>query len=285
MPMHALPVRTDVAAVYRTYNDRTEPIQIKFEDHFIFTSHVGGVSTQKWEGEVHRNRDWATGSIAFLPGNSELVSITHPEHRRVHSEHKGIAVRLSDSLFVKAAQDHIDYGRIDFRFTDITDKTTQMLTHSLHHICMMEKFSNWPLLIETNALSLTVAVIASLSPKATKAFEQKPYGLDAARKTRVVEFVNTNMHRQISLAEMADVAGMSQFHFTRLFKSETGMSPLAFVAQQRVEATKRALRSSGATLAQVAIDCGYASQSHFATAFKAVTGMTPGAYRKSAATA
>lgn len=285
MPMHALPVRTDVAAVYRTSNDCTEPIQIRFQDHFIFTSHVGGVSTQKWEGEVLRDRNWATGSIAFLPGNSELVSITHPEHRRVHSAHKGIAVRLSDILFVKAAQDHIDYGRIDFRFADITDKTTQMLTHSLHHICMMEKFSNWPLLVETNALSLAVATISRLSPKATTAFEQKPYGLDGARKKRVLDFINDNLHRQITLAEMAEVAGMSQFHFIRLFKSKTGMSPLAYVAQKRIELTKTVLRSSGATLAQVAIDCGYASQSHFATAFKAVTGMTPGEYRKQGAAA
>jgi AraC family transcriptional regulator len=146
---------------------------------------------------------------------------------------------------------------------------------------MTEKFSNWPLLIETNALSLAVAAIASLSPKASVAFQQKPYGLDCARRKRVCDFIKGNMHRQITLAEMAEVAGMSQFHFTRLFKSKTGMSPLAYVAQKRIELTKTALRSSGATLAQVAIDCGYASQSHLTTAFKAVTGMTPGQYRKS----
>ena len=276
MTMHALPVRTDVAAVYRTDAVCTEPIRIKFKDHFILTSDVGGISSQEWEGEVYRNRTWATGSLAFLPGNSELISEAVPDH-------KGVAVRLSDSLFVKASQDHIDYSKIDFRFADITSKATQMLTHALHHICMMEKFANWPLLVETNALSLAVAAISSLSPKASIAFQQKPYGLDGARKKRVCDFINGNMHRQISLAEMADVAGMSQFHFTRLFKSKTGMSPLAYVAQKRVELTKTALRSSGATLAQVAIDCGYASQSHLTTAFKAVTGMTPGEYRKSRA--
>lgn len=279
MPLYALPVRTDVAAVYRVQNEVfTEPIRVKFDDHCIMTNNVAARSRQAWEGNAFVSKFWNAGSVAFLPRKTELQS-DNPK------PNDGFIVQLSESLFVKAAQDHIDYGRIDFRFADITDKTTQMLSHAMHHICMMEKFSNWPLLIETNALSLTVSVIASLSPQATTAFEQKAYGLCCARKGRVCDFINDNLHRQITLAEMADVAGISQFHFTRLFKSKTGMSPLAYVAQKRIELTKAVLRSSGDTLAQVAIDCGYASQSHFTTAFKAVTGMTPGQYRKTAAEA
>lgn len=278
MPLHALPVRTDVAAVYRSHTETAETVHVRYDDHFILTSEIGGITNQKWEGEAYRNMNWGKGGLAFLPRNSELTS-------QMVAPHRGVAVRLSDSLFVKAAQDHIDYGRIEFRFANVTNKTTRMLTHALHHISAMEQFANWPLLIETNALSLTVAVISSLSPQATTAFEQKPYGLCCAKKNRVCDFINDNLHRQLTLAEMAEVAGMSQFHFTRLFKSKTGMSPLAYVAQKRIELTKTVLRSSGATLAQVAIDCGYASQSHFTTAFKAVTGMTPGEYRKQAAAA
>lgn len=274
--MHALPVQTDVAAVYRTYGHCTEPIRVKYEDHFIFTADRGSVSTLKWEGEVYRNRRWENRSVAFLPANSELISDTSQDN-------KGVAVRLSNSLFVKAAQDHIDYSRISFRFADVTGKATQMLTNSLHQISTMEKFAHWPLLIETNALSLVVATIASLSPGATTAFKEKPYGFEGARRKRVFDHIESNINRQITLAELSDVAGLSQFHFARQFKQKLGMTPLAYLANKRVEMAKTAMRSKGVTLAQVALDCGFASQSHFTTCFKSVTGITPGAYRKQAA--
>lgn len=277
MTLYALPVRTDVAAVYRVQHEVfTEPIQIKFDDHCIMTSSVPGKSKQAWEGNAFVSKFWNGGSVAFLPRKTELQS----DCPRPNS---GFIVQLSESLFVKAAQDHIDYGRIDFRFADITDKTTQMLSHAMHHICMMEKFSNWPLLIETNALSLAVAAIAGLSPKASVAFQQKPYGFEGARRKRVLGYIEANLHRQMTLAELADVAGLSVFHFARLFKQKMGMTPLAYLANKRVEIAKTAMRSSGATLAQVALDCGFASQSHFSTCFKAVTGITPGQYRKQVA--
>lgn len=272
MPMHALSVRTDVAAVYRSHTETTDPVRARYDDHFILTSEVGGITNQKWEGETYLNMDWGNGGIAFLPRNSELIS-------ELAAPHRGVAVRLSDSLFVKAAQDHIDYGRIDFRFADVTGKVTQMLTHSLHQISTMEKFAHWPLLIETNALSLVVATIASLSPDATTAFKEKPYGFEGARRKRVLGYIDANIHRQITLAELADEAGLSQFHFSRLFKQKIGMTPLAYLANKRVEMAKTTMRSKGATLAQVALDCGFASQSHFTTCFKAVTGTTPGQYR------
>lgn len=277
MPLYALPVRTDVAAIYRIQNEAfTEPIRVKFDDHCIMTNNVSARSKQAWEGNTFVSKLWTADSVAFLPRKTELQS-DNPK------PNSGFIVHLSDSLFVKAAQDHIDYSKINFRFAEITNKATQMLSHAMHHICMMDKFSNWPLLIETNALSLTVAAISSLSPKASIAFEQKPYGLDGVRKRRVVDYINANMGRQITLAELSSVAGLSRFHFTRLFKQKMGMSPLAYLANRRVEMAKIELRSRETTLAQVALDCGFASQSHFTTCFKSVAGITPGQYRKSVA--
>nr|WP_246407846.1 AraC family transcriptional regulator [Microvirga lupini] len=97
-----------------------------------------------------------------------------------------------------------------------------------------------------------------------------------------MDFIDDNIHRQITLAELAAAANLSAFHFARRFKAATGQTPLRFIAERRVVEAKKRLRSGVMPLAQVALECGYTGQSHFTTAFKAVTGVTPGIYRRGA---
>ncbi len=100
--------------------------------------------------------------------------------------------------------------------------------------------------------------------------------------TRVVDFIEDRLKDDLSLQELADVAGMSVFHFARRFKEAIGKSPHAFVMERRVERAKTLLSSCSLSLVDIAAETGFSSQAYFTTAFKKRTGITPGRFRKDA---
>jgi len=80
-----------------------------------------------------------------------------------------------------------------------------------------------------------------------------------------------------SLQQLADVAGLSPWHFLRQFKKSTGMTPHAWLVQARLRKARERL-GRGETLAQVSTLCGFSDQSHFTRHFKNSMGVTPGDY-------
>lgn len=85
---------------------------------------------------------------------------------------------------------------------------------------------------------------------------------------------------RISLDELAAVAGMSRYHFLRVFQNAVGLPPHAFQCQLRVELAKQLL-AKGERIARVAGEVGFADQSHFTRVFRQYTGATPSQYRSS----
>jgi AraC-like DNA-binding protein len=81
------------------------------------------------------------------------------------------------------------------------------------------------------------------------------------------------------LQELAQAAGLSQWHFLRQFKKYVGMTPHLWLVQHRILKAKRLLRA-GEPLVNIAMQCGFADQSHFTRHFKKALGVTPQNYRQ-----
>lgn len=94
----------------------------------------------------------------------------------------------------------------------------------------------------------------------------------------VEEYIHAHLHQNIALADLADVAHLSEFHFARLFKQTTGVPPYQFVIHQRVERAKRLITAGRLSLAQIAIDVGFSDQSQLNRHFKRLVGVTPGRF-------
>ena len=88
------------------------------------------------------------------------------------------------------------------------------------------------------------------------------------------------MSKGIKLEDLASYIGITQFHFSRLFKQSTGMSPHQYVMQQRIERAKQLLKKADISIADIAFNCGFSSQSHLGKYFRPFTGMTPRKYRQ-----
>ena len=104
-------------------------------------------------------------------------------------------------------------------------------------------------------------------------------GLPASKVRRVIAFIENNLHRELRLEELAAVTHMSPYHFARLFKRATGVSPHRFVVRRRIDVATALLTESTTSISSIARAVGFRTASHFATTVRRITGMTPSAYR------
>ena len=94
------------------------------------------------------------------------------------------------------------------------------------------------------------------------------------------EVLHDRAHDALGIAEVAAAAGVHPVHLARAFRRFYGCAPAAYVRTVRVERAARMLRSSTASIADVAATCGFVDQSHLTRAFAAAIGTTPAAYRR-----
>jgi AraC family transcriptional regulator len=103
-------------------------------------------------------------------------------------------------------------------------------------------------------------------------------GLTGRALRNVVEYLETHLADDVSLAQLARVAGLSPFHFARQFKISTGATPHGFLRNRRLERARALLQVRGNTLAEVARLTGFCDQSHLSAHFKRRFGLTPGRF-------
>lgn len=101
--------------------------------------------------------------------------------------------------------------------------------------------------------------------------------VDAVEKMKA--HVAGHLHDPITLKDLAGVAGFSQFHTSRVFKSVVGITPFEYVRQQRLTAAARDLRSGGRNVIDVALDFVFDSHEGFTRAFSKGFGIAPGRFR------
>ena len=104
-------------------------------------------------------------------------------------------------------------------------------------------------------------------------------GLPIWRLRKVEDYVRERLAEEISIETLAELVELSPFHFSRVFKQATGMSPLQYVTRERITRAQQLIRETSRSLIEVALEVGYTSPSHFAKVFRRVTGVTPTEFR------
>lgn len=91
----------------------------------------------------------------------------------------------------------------------------------------------------------------------------------------VEAFCHENFARPIGVSEMARVAKLSKFHFSRLFRKIWGTSPAQYLLHLRLEHAARLIRAGGCSLKELASRCGFSSPNYFGKVFRKTFGVTP----------
>lgn len=208
--------------------------------------------------------------------------IVHPaeihSNRSFHASGCSYRTLLIEPAAMRSAATEVyghDYGMPFFPATVIFDRDLLTLFIKLH--VALEIPSS---LLERESLLLTflTGLIARFGEQ--RATFQGPLNTRRSNVRRACEYLIEHHAENVFLGKLADLAGLSPFHFSRLFSEQVGMPPHAFQTQVRV-ARAKTLLLEGWPISQVATDTGFADQSHLTRHFKRLVGITPGLYQQS----
>lgn len=128
----------------------------------------------------------------------------------------------------------------------------------------------------------TTAIIAQLCSRFIKEELTSNISKIANRNFQnVLKYIQKNMAREISVKEMAELFFTSQDHFSRVFKSITGMPPSEYIIRNRLERAKLLLLTTNYSLTEIIQHTGFKTTPYFCRMFKKYTSFTPEAFRKS----
>ena len=131
---------------------------------------------------------------------------------------------------------------------------------------------------------LTRLIASFLVEKYTDAASEKPDfrgGLPIRQLRKVEDYVHERFAEDISVEALAELVDLSPFHFSRVFKHATGMSPLQFVTRERITHAQQLIRETRRSHIDIGLEVGYTSPSYFTKVFRRVTGVTPTEFRSS----
>ncbi|WP_298975275.1 helix-turn-helix transcriptional regulator [uncultured Roseobacter sp.] len=127
--------------------------------------------------------------------------------------------------------------------------------------------------------ALYALLARSLEIKRTTATFRAPSGgLTGAQCQALEDAVAASLEKRITVADLAEIAGLSSRQLSRAFPVSYGMPPYEWVLRRRLDAA-RSLLDQGREALDVAAACGFSSQSHMIRRFRATFGYTPGAMR------
>jgi AraC family transcriptional regulator len=191
-------------------------------------------------------------------------------------------IRLSPDKIDEMAFALRKAGHGRFEFTDVPQARDPVVEH-IGAIFRVE-LNRAPhpaqdILIESLVVALSAHMLRSYT-NAVGIEDRSTGSVDVAAIGRAIAYIDDNPDRAISLRELAGAAGLSRFHFGRVFKRHLGVSPARYVEQARIAQAKRLIVDARMSLASVAQAVGFADQSHFSRRFRVREGCTPAQFAR-----
>ncbi|WP_240769152.1 helix-turn-helix domain-containing protein [Paracoccus liaowanqingii] len=226
-------------------------------------------------------RDWAASHVRtgdfFLTRSATLYEMRWRAIGEVPFQ--VMHLYLSVELFERVASDMLGCDAPP-ALRDVAGARDAQLSHllALVHQELTAEGKGSELFIQSLAQCLAVHLIRHYA--AAEVDRDQQTALPGFRLRQALSYLATHLAEPFSLAELASVVGMSKFHFSRLFKKATGMSPSRYLIRQRIGRAQTLLQETDLSIIQIGMSVGYTSPSHFAQAFRRETGVTPTCYRR-----
>jgi AraC family transcriptional regulator len=240
-------------------------------DHFLHVVLQGAVKYQvATKGRVLRFTS-RPGTIFLLPrGTVDEVNWAGPTHR--------VAVAIHPRLLTGALDETAHQPDVELTERwDLVDRHISALVSEMTN----DLGDNSPagtIYGESLANALAVYLVKCYSVRRIAPAFCKG-GLSPYRLKRVLDYIGDNLETNMSLSDLAMIAGMSPHYFCELFKQSVGRSPHNYVLVQRLERAKQLLRGPHSSIIEIGLDVGFQNPSHFARMFRRLEGTTPSRFR------
>ncbi|MGL5061752.1 MAG: helix-turn-helix domain-containing protein [Microcoleus sp.] len=221
-----------------------------------------------------------THTSLYGKGDISITPAKIPFFASWESDDYYLQIRIASEFMQRVASETLEMNPDRLEFSSefrIRDPQIESIALMMLTELQQENLGN-RLYIEslTNILAIHLLRQFTISQPSLKIYEG---GLTDRQLLQVLDYINDNLERDIKLADLAALLGMSQFHFSHLFKQSIDTSPYQYLLQQRVDRAKQLLKQNNRSIMDIAFECGFNSHSHLSKQFRQLTGMTPTAYR------
>lgn len=241
--------------------------------HEIVTLHFQESTQVEWmiEGRI-QNTSIVDSSVCVFPA--------HSTHRAFCQTAGSFSLLTLDmAQIASVAYEDVKVKQIELiPQVNVFDPVVHHIEQLLRLELQSSEFSNH-VYVDSLATALSIHLIRKY---ATQLPKQREFltGLTHHQLRNVLEYIQAHLEENMTLDAIAQVAGMSRYHFIRRFKQTMHSSPYQYLIQQRLEQAKHLLLGSHLSIAEIAIACGFANQSHLTKHFKQRVGITPQIFRK-----
>jgi AraC family transcriptional regulator len=243
----------------------------------VVTGTDNGLVRRTGAGQCHEAIP-ASGAISLTPigVGDNTVAIIAPIPKTMHLYlPTALFRRLSDDFNLPTAPAHSIRYVAGIRDQVIHETAVSILAEMTIETAAGRMF------VETASLMLAARLIQKYCDSGSPTLiTPDAHPLDHVRLRRVIDYISANIDGDISLADLARVAGLSPFHFARKFTLAMGTSPKRYVSRMRLDRAMAELAAGRLPLAQIALNAGFSSQASFTRAFRRTTSVTPQEYRR-----
>ncbi len=245
---------------------------------FLVWTTSGEAETQEREN----NGPWLTSRVKR--GSMFLTAAGAPydfRYRTLTPEpYEVVLVVLSLPLFNEALQEVFGSNAANARLRDVSGFEDPLLVPLLQQLrAEAARPAASALLVRGVAQAIAIHLARNYAALTAAVRSDLP-ALPGFKLRRVTDWMEDHLAEEFSLARLADLAGMSEFHFNRLFKRATGIPPSQYQIRLRMDVARRSLRETKRSVLTIANDIGYSNPSHFAQLFRKETGLSPTDYRR-----
>jgi AraC family transcriptional regulator len=213
-------------------------------------------------------------------GDIDIIPANVPSRWELKARDTALIVSVPNEFIAAAAED----ARLDPRHVEIVNRF-QTRDRQIENIgwALMANIDSGsrsgPLYVESLGMALAACLLDRHSSVSTPG-ESRNRGLSGLRLRQVISYVEENLGNDLSLSEIAAVAGLGSSHFKVAFREATGLPVHKYVIRRRVERARSLLAGSPLPISQIALETGFAHQSHLAWHMRRLLGVSPLEFRK-----
>ncbi len=275
-----LPGITDVTVQLFSHRSITDPVLVPAVAEPLLVMVLAG--SARIEERV-AGGEWQSAEVEA--GDFFLTSTTQPYEMRWQTRggdtFEVIHLYLSPALIERVAGELLGKQPTTPAFIDVSggrDERVRTLLEELRRE-LAERREPSALFVQGLAQALAVHLMRTYRDERTAG--RRSNALQAYKLHRVIELMNQQLAEDFSLAALAEAAQLSKYHFSRLFKRATGLTPSHYFIRLRMARARQLLLETDLSVIAIGLEVGYFSASHFSQIFRREVGVTPSAYRGS----
>ncbi len=235
----------------------------------------------------HQSFDFLPGESLILPSN-EVMCIDFPE-ARMDNPTRCLAMAISEDKIREVIMlmnenlpkaDDAEWQFMDYNFHFTNDTGIYQIIQRLLFL-FTENHPSKDLFVN---FMLKELIIRILQAESRKIYTDKALTLSSNNRLAfIIQYIRENLDKPLTIEELSRKAYMSDSNFHRVFKNETGISPVDFINNERIKLATSLLQDPNMKIKEVYMACGFDSRSYFNRVFKRKKRLSPKAFQVKAA--